>query len=203
MNSHYFSQEEPNKSTPQTISYLFGSKQYTFTTDIGVFSPKKVDHATDTLLKNIPPLGGSLLDMGCGYGCIGIVLAKEYGLELTQADINPRALRLAMENAAQNNMASNVVQSNGFAQIRGSFDTVVINPPIHAGKSVIFAMYEGAFAHLKPDGFLYIVILKKHGAESSIKRLTEIFGNCRVLHKKKGLYIIAMRKAQEGWQCTW
>ena len=190
MSSHYFSQKEATKSKPQSFKYQFGSNTYTFTTDTGVFSIGKMDMATDILLKHIPPLTGSLLDMGCGYGCIGIVLTKEYGLELTQVDINPRAVRLSTENAAQNGVISQTVKSDQFSQVQGIFDTVVINPPIHAGKDVIFGMYEGAYQHLKIGGKLYIVILKKHGAESSIKYLTELFDNCQVIYKKKGCYIL-------------
>ena len=163
---------------------------YVFTADTGVFSARKMDTGTDILLRNIPALKGSLLDMGCGCGCIGIVLAKAYGLDLTQADINPRAVRLTIENAAKNGVVSRVVQSDLFSKIQEDFDTVVINPPIHAGKNVIFSMYEGSYKHLKPGGKLYIVILKKHGAESSIKHLAKTFGNCQVLYKKKGCYIL-------------
>ena len=194
MRTHYFSREELTQSNPQSFRYQFGLNTYTFTTDTGVFSVGKMDMATDILLNQIPPLTGTLLDMGCGYGCIGIILAKEYGLELTQADINPRAVRLTIENAAQNGVVSHVIQSDQFSQIHGLFDTVVINPPIHAGKDVIFGMYQGAYQHLKHNGKLYIVIFKKHGAESSIKYLTDLFGNCQVIYKKKGCYILCSRR---------
>jgi len=190
MNSHYFSREEPGTSNQQTYKYTFGGHTYSFLTDTGVFSVGRMDAATDTLLRHIPPLSGSLLDMGCGCGCIGIVLAKEYGLRLTQADVNPRALRLSRENAERNSVSSNIIESDCFSQIEENFDTIVINPPIHAGKDVIFSMYEGSHRHLTHGGSLYIVIQKKHGAESSIRRLNEIFGNSDVLYKKKGCYII-------------
>ena len=190
MSSHYFSQIEPESSNPQKFEYSFGKNIYTFMTDTGVFSVGKMDASTDALLRNIPPLKGSLLDMGCGYGCIGIVLAKEYGLEVSQADINPRALRLTSHNAAANAVQSTIIHSDAFSQIEGVFDTIVINPPIHAGKDVVFAMYEGAYEHLINSGSLYIVILKKHGAESSIKHCEQIFGNCRIISKKKSCYIL-------------
>ena len=189
--NHYFSQTEPERSDPKSFRYSFGSYVYTFTTDTGVFSDGKMNPATDIFIRNIPPLTGSLLDMGCGCGVLGIVLAKEYNLTLTQADINPRAVRLTADNAAQNGVTSHVLQSDMFAAIDKQFNTIVINPPIHAGKDVVFAMYDHAKAHLvTPDGALYIVILKKHGAESSIKRLNEIFGNCETLYKKKGVHVI-------------
>ena len=191
---HYFSQDEKTQSKPKAFTYTYKTKTFTFITDTGVFSAKKVDSATDTLLNNIPPLEGSLLDMGCGYGPIGIVLAKEYNLQLTQADINPRAVRLAIANAALNNVSSKVIQSDGFSNIKEQFNTIVINPPIHAGKSIIFNMYEKSYQHLLPGGSLYVVILKKHGAESSIKRLNENFGNCNIIYKKKGCFLLMAKK---------
>jgi len=191
---HYFSSEVTATSNPQVIKYDYGSYSYSFITDNGVFSVGKMDSASDILIRNIPPLSGSFLDMGCGYGPIGIVLAKEYKLVLTQADINPRALDLTQKNAIKNNVASNVIQSNCFEQIDGLFDTIAINPPIHAGKDVIFSMYEGSYKHLNIGGALYIVIFKKHGADSSISYISELFGNCHTLYKKKGLYVIKADK---------
>jgi len=194
MTDHYFSSEVTAESNPQEIAYEFGSHSYRFITDNGVFSVGKIDTASDILIQTIPPLSGSLLDMGCGYGLIGIVLAKEYGLELTQADINPRAVNLSKLNASKNKITSNVLQSDAFSQINGFFDTIAINPPIHAGKDVIFAMYDGAHKHLNIGGALYIVILKKHGAESNRSQILELFGNCETLYKKKGLYVFKAHK---------
>ena len=195
MNSHYFTDNENIKTDPHRIIYYFGANRYVFNTDAGVFSPKKVDSATDFLLKNIPPISGSLLDMGCGYGCLGIVLAKEHGLKLSQADINPRAVRLTKENADINAVVSDVFLSDGFADINKTFDNIAVNPPIHAGKKVVYDMYEKSFLHLNPGGSLFVVIFKKHGAESSREKLTEIFGNADVLHKKKGMYLMEMKKS--------
>ena len=138
--------------------------------------------------------------MGCGYGCIGIVLAKEYNLTLTQVDINPRALRLTKENATLNNVISNVIESDGFnglyttQQLDRLYDTIAINPPIHAGKAVVFSMYENSFNYLKRNGCLYVVIYKKHGALSTIKHLDKIFGECRILYKKKGIFVLGCIK---------
>ena len=194
MIDHYFSSEVTAESNPQEIAYKFGNRKYHFITDNGVFSVGKMDTASDILIQTIPPLTGSLLDMGCGYGSIGIVLAKEYDLKLTQADINPRAISLSKQNAAINKVDSSVIQSDSFNQITGFFDTIAINPPIHAGKDVIFAMYNGAYKHLNIGGALYIVILKKHGADSSRAHILKIFGNCETLYKKKGLCVFKAHK---------
>jgi len=197
VNTHYFSADEPGKSNIKPFSYFFGEYQYFFDTDIGVFSVGKMDKATEILLKNIPPLraGGSLLDMGCGFGCIGIILAKANGIKnLTQADINPRAVRLTADNARKNGVTSNIIQSDKFSNIPQLFDTIVINPPIHAGKKTVFELYKGANEHLNLGGCLYIVIHKKHGAESSVKYLGAVFGKVEVLYRKGGVYVVESTK---------
>jgi 16S rRNA (guanine1207-N2)-methyltransferase len=194
MKSHYFIEDKTLKSNPQSFNYHYKSKKYTFTTDNGVFSAGKMDQNTDLLLRNLPALSGSLLDMGCGFGCIGIVLAKEYDLKLTQTDINPTAIKLTIENCNANDVATNAFVSDCFENISDYFDTIIINPPIHAGKQIMFDMYEGSFLHLNENGKLYIVILKKHGAESSIAKLMQVFGNCDVIYNKKGCYILCCTK---------
>jgi len=188
--SHYFSETEIQRTKPVKYSYIFRDTTYEFITDSGVFSYGKMDKATDMLIRQIPHLEGTLLDMGCGCGCLGIVLAKEYGLTLTQADVNPRALRLTKENAALNNVSSAVTESNAYSKIEGTFDNIVTNPPIHAGKDVVFSFYEGAYRHLNQKGSLYVVIAKKHGASSTIKYIKELFANCEIIHKKGGCYVL-------------
>ena len=155
----------------------------------GLFSCDKVDAASILLLKHIPPIKGRLLDLGCGYGTLGIVLAKTNAVSLTMSDVNRIALDYAAKNAALNQVEAEVVHSDGFENLNGDYDNIVLNPPIHAGKEVMYRLYVGAAAYLVPGGALYIVIHKKHGAESTLKMLKEIFHDCRVLYKKKGLYV--------------
>ena len=192
--SHYFIDDPNVKSNPIEISHIFDGKKFIFCSDAGVFSAHRIDSATDLLLSKIPPLGGTLLDMGCGYGCIGIILAKAYSLELTQVDINQRALHLTEKNSKLNNVESNIIPSDCFDNVTGCFDTIVLNPPIRAGKEVVYRMYEGSYQHLNADGQLFIVIQKKHGAESTITKLHQVFGNYEVLYKRKGYYIISCKK---------
>ncbi len=187
--SHYFIEDNSLKHNIRKISYSFAGQDFTFTTDAGVFSNEHVDQASDILLNTLPPLTGSLLDLGCGYGCIGIVLAKTNAVELTQADINQKALDLTKLNCEANRVSSKVIKSDCFGNIPGEFDNIVLNPPIHAGKAVTYRMYEESHKHLKKGGSIYIVTLKKHGAESTLDKLAEIFGNCDTIYKKKGYYV--------------
>jgi len=188
--SHYFVEDRSLKNDIKKIRYEFAGRRFAFTTNAGLFSKDHVDHATDILLNAIPPLSGSLLDLGCGYGCIGIVLAKTYSLQLTQVDINQHALDFTRLNLVENNVEATLIKSNCYDNISGTFDTIIINPPIHAGKAVTYAMYDGAPRHLNGGGKLYIVTLKKHGAESTQKKLMETFGNCDIIYKKKGYYVL-------------
>jgi 16S rRNA (guanine1207-N2)-methyltransferase len=168
---------------------IFGEPLRFFTNN-GLFSCEKIDEASLTLVKNIPPLNGSLLDLGCGYGFIGVALAKKNNVKLTQSDVNSVALDYAKKNAALNNVAAEFIHSNSFENISQSFDFITLNPPIHAGKDIMFRMYEESAAHLNEGGSLFIVIQKKHGAESSIKKLSQIFTRCEVLFKKKGTFVL-------------
>lgn len=193
--SHYFIEDRSLKQDTKKIYYNYANNKFVFMTHAGIFSKDKIDHATDILLKTIPPLSGTLLDMGCGYGCIGIVLAKTYSLQLTQVDVNQLAIDLTKKNCIENGVDSICIKSNCFDNVSGSFDTITINPPIHAGKAVTYKMYEDSLLHLNSGGKLYIVTLKKHGAESTYVKLKDTFGNCETLYKKKGYYVFCCTKS--------
>ena len=178
-----------------SIQYTFGGHSFLFQSDAGLFSKNKVDFATDLLLRCLPPLSGSFLDLGCGYGCIGTVLGQiNSGLSITMADVSPRALEYARRNAVQNGVAAEVIHSDGFDKLDALYDAITLNPPIHAGKAVVWRLYEGAYEHLRPGGVFYVVIQRKHGAPSSQARLTEIFGACRAVYAKKGFFVFACVK---------
>jgi 16S RNA G1207 methylase RsmC len=192
--SHYFIPDDNLKSDQRQISYSFKGKNFIFTTDSGVFSKDQVDYATGLLLANLPKLTGSLLDMGCGYGCIGIILAKVWELNVTQCDVNPNALKLTELNCKSNGVETKLTLSDCFDNITEKFDTITINPPIHAGKAVTYKMYDESITHLNDNGRLFIVTLKKHGAESTQKKLIEVYGNCEAIYKKKGYYVFCCTK---------
>jgi 16S rRNA (guanine1207-N2)-methyltransferase len=192
--NHYFTDNPSLPHHIQKITYEYAQNHFVFTTDAGLFSKDHIDPASDFLLHQLPPLSGSLLDMGCGYGCIGIVLAKTHPIRLVQADITQTACTYTQKNCQDNGVVSQVICSDGFEKISDSFHTIVINPPIHAGKAVTYRMYEDSFNHLLPNGCLYIVTYKKHGAESTITKCQSIFGNCTIIKKKKGCYVLCCVK---------
>ena len=132
----------------------------------------------------------TLLDVGCGYGTLGLTLAKAQELEVTLVDINQRALDLARKNAAANQVSADIFQSNVYEQVTGQFHHIISNPPIRAGKQVVHEVISGSYDHLLADGDLTIVIQKKQGAPSAKAKMEEVFGNCETLKKDKGYYIL-------------
>ena len=163
----------------------------TFLTDAGVFSKMMVDYGSQVLLNTLDlESDKTLLDVGCGYGPLGLTLGKVFGVQATLIDINSRALDLARANAEKNQVNARIFQSNVYEDVEGNFDYIVSNPPIRAGKSVVHEIIKGAFCHLEDQGSLTIVIQKKQGAPSAKAKMEEVFGNCQILKKDKGYYIL-------------
>jgi len=163
----------------------------TFLTDAGVFSKKMVDFGSQLLLKCLEfNEGETILDVGCGYGPLGLSLAKAYGVQATMVDINNRALDLARQNAERNKIEARIFQSNIYEQVEGKFDHVISNPPIRAGKQVVHEIIEKSRDFLKDRGDLTIVIQKKQGAPSAKSKMEDVFGNCEIVKKDKGYYIL-------------
>ena len=169
---------------------LLGEKM-TFLTDAGVFSKKMIDFGSQLLLKCLEVnQGETVLDVGCGYGPLGLSLAKAYGVQATMVDINNRALDLARQNAERNKVEATIFQSNIYEQVKGNFEHVISNPPIRAGKQVVHEIIEKSKDFLEAGGDLTIVIQKKQGAPSAKSKMEEVFGNCEIVKKDKGYYIL-------------
>lgn len=194
--SHYYT---PNPDLPhelQTIEYIAGSEKLTFSTDAGVFSRQRVDYGSHLLIRTLPPLEGAALDLGCGYGPIGISLAVlNPRCRVTMVDINQRAVALAKENIRQNAVSNaQAFVSEGFSMVSESFRAIVSNPPIRAGKKVIYHLFEQCRDYLNPGGSLYLVVQKKQGAPSAVAKLESVFGNCTVIKKSGGYWILKSDK---------
>lgn len=195
--SHYFTDNASLESNPKEFSYYFENEIFKFTTDNGVFSKKEVDYGSYLLIKTVyqKELGKSLLDLGSGYGPIGIVIKKfNPDLEVDAVDVNSRATELNKLNAKINNTAITVHLCDDILTLNKSFDTILLNPPIRTGKKVIYSLYRKSHAILNDRGNLYIVIRKAQGADSSFKELSDYFTNVTVIAKSKGYEIIQATK---------
>ena len=193
MNDHYYTRNPQSESRPVNCEYTYRGIPLTFQTDAGVFSKGEVDTGTRLLLETLPEeMGEDILDLGCGWGVIGISIARKWPeTRGVLADINTRALDLSRENARLNRAKVTCVESDGMAALEGmTFDTVVTNPPIRAGKQIIYKMFTDAAKSLKPGGALYLVIRKQQGAESCMKFLQTVFGSVEKLNKSGGFWVI-------------
>lgn len=169
---------------------LLGQEMF-FLTDAGVFSKKMVDYGSQVLLNTVDlDEGKRLLDVGCGYGPLGLTLGKVFGVLPTLIDINSRAIDLAIQNADRNKVRASIFQSDIYENVSETFDYVISNPPIRAGKAVVHEIIQGADNCLVIGGRLFIVIQKKQGAPSAKAKMEEVFGNCTILRKDKGYYIL-------------
>lgn len=191
MSEHYYTAQPVSAHDLRQFEASECGISLRFYTDAGVFSRDGLDRGTALMIEGIPPLSGRVLDMGCGWGALGLFLkAKNPAIELTCADINARAVELTQKNAALNALGCAVKQSDGFAAIEGRFDAIVTNPPIRAGKKVIYSIFEGARAHLTEGGALYIVIQTKQGADSALKFLRGIYSEVEIIDRSGGFKLI-------------
>ena len=197
MNDHYYTRTPQSASRPAECTFSYRGIDLVFTTDAGVFSRGEVDTGTRLLLEALPEeMQGDILDLGCGWGIIGISIARKWpGSRVVMADVNTRALDLSRENAKRNRAEVVCVESDGMgALMERSFDAVVTNPPIRAGKQVIYKMFADAATRLKDGGALYLVIRKQQGAESCIKYLETIYGKVEKLDKSGGFWVLKASK---------
>lgn len=191
----YFDSVAPSKVKYYPYEADILGTKYTLLGTSGTFSKEHLDDGTKYLLETIiqMDLGTKILDMGCGTGPIGLILAaSDSRRQLTMADVNSRALELASENAKTLGVSERVelINSDVYLSIHSTFHSIVSNPPIRAGKKVTYAIYDGAIDHLEPDGSLYLVIRRQQGAESVLAHLKTLFKRVEVLRRKKGYWIL-------------
>ena len=196
--NHYFTDNRQLAQNRKEVSFRFSCFTYTFITDNGVFSKNNIDYGSIVMLKALlkEQLGNKVLDVGCGYGVFGITLKKIFEQSsFTMVDVNPRAVELAKENAIKNKVDVEIIESNIYENVdENDFTDIITNPPIRAGKEVIYKIFEGAYNHLSKNGRLWVVIRKQQGALSAQKKVNEVFGNCEIIKKDKGYYILKSQK---------
>jgi 16S rRNA (guanine1207-N2)-methyltransferase len=193
MSEHYYTKQPTTATNIKLFSTTLRGRTFQFSTDAGVFSRQEIDYGSRLLIETMNFADSAqVLDVGCGYGPVGIVAASIacHGMT-TLIDLNERAVQLARENAQRNQIHNvRIMQSDLFNALAAeTFDTIVTNPPIRAGKAIVHRIFVDSFAHLRLGGSLWVVIQKKQGAPSAYEKLQSIFGNVNEVHKDKGYRI--------------
>lgn len=200
---HYYTSEPSSESNKTTWNIKIAEEQFSFITDSGVFSKHQLDYGSEVLMTTAAEVDypvGNILDMGCGYGPIGLFLARAFpDRTIEMADVNERALALAAENAELNEVANvEIYQSDLFANVENKqLAGIISNPPIRAGKKVVHQILEEAYEHLAENGKLLIVIQKKQGAPSARKKMEEVFGNVERINLDKGYWVLTSEKTKK------
>ena len=196
MTNHYYSKNPTTDHDFEQWSFELRGKNFHFVTDSGVFSRETVDFGSRVLIDTFDweelPKEGKILDVGCGYGPIGLAIASASQRFVEMVDINSRAVELAQGNANRNGIKQvDIHQSNIYEDVHEeTYAAIVSNPPIRAGKKVVHEILTQAYPRLKTGGTLTIVIQKKQGAPSAQSKMAETFGNAEIVKKEKGYYII-------------
>lgn len=196
MTDHYFTSKPSADKNEKKIEARLKGQQMTFTTDAGVFSRDRVDFGSKVMIEAIDERAfstGEVLDVGCGYGPVGLSLAKANpSLHIDMIDVNERALELAKKNAELNGVSNvSIFLSSIYDQVeKQTYGAVISNPPIRAGKQTVHKIITDAKEHLADNGVLIIVIQKKQGAPSAKKVMEEIYGNVTRIGLDKGYWVL-------------
>ena len=193
---HYFTNNSNLKSNKKIININFENKNISLYTDNGVFSKEHFDYGSKLLIRNFikDKKEGKVLDLGCGYGVIGVILSQNKDLSVDMVDINLRAIELSKENLKLNKIENaKCFESNIYENIKEKYDYIITNPPIRTGKETIRKfLFEGK-EHLNNSGELWFVMRKDHGVKSMIKELEKNYF-VKTIDKDKGFYIVQLKK---------
>lgn len=188
---HYFTNNDDLKSEIRKINYSFSSFTFTFYSDLGVFSKDKIDYGSRLLLesyltKNLNKR--KVLDLGCGYGFMGVVISKVTNSDVTLTDVNKRAVHLAKRNIEEMCVHGEVFISDAYQNINEKYDVIITNPPIRVGKDKLLEILVNAKDYLNKDGELWFVMRKDQGAKST-RKILENYYSLEIIDKSKGFYV--------------
>lgn len=191
--SHYFINDNNLKSEKRKLYYSYNNVSFEFFSDNGVFSKNEIDEGSAILLENYlkSDKKGKTLDVGAGVGFLGIVISKLNDVDVDMLEINERAVLLCEENIKLNKSEKcKAYESNLYEKANGKYDVIISNPPIRAGKKVVFEIIDRAYDYLNEYGELWIVIRKSHGADSAKKEIERVFGNATIVKRDSGFYVL-------------
>lgn len=202
--NHYFTNEENLKSNIHLLEIYIRDKRYLLYSDNGVFSKKGLDFGTKVLIDALPfnKITGDVLDVGCGYGPIGLCVKNETSSNVDMIDVNLRALHLSKMNAKKNNLDVNIFESDAYSNVNKKYDYIFTNPPIRAGKKKLYEILRGAYAYLKDNGEMWFVIRKNQGANSAIRDISDLY-NVELKSKVKDYFVLCATKKNKDVDNAW
>lgn len=192
MSQHYYSENPESEIKEKNFSENLSGVQLNFTSVSGVFSfGTKIDKASCNLIKNFSPTGSSILDIGCGYGAIGLYIKALFPQQnVTMIDVNNRALEYARNNANTNKLKVEILNSNLFSSLTNRiFDDIVSNPPIAAGKELNTRLISESHQHLSENGSLWLVAFHNKGGSTLKNIMMNVFGNVSDIDKSGGIRV--------------
>lgn len=194
MADQYFTPKPGSRRREEVIRASLRGHTFVFESDAGVFSKGAIDRGTELLANAMEfPHDGHVLDVGCGYGVLGIVAATLVpNGRVVMTDVNERAVELARRNVHSNAVPHAEVRGGPFYEpVAGErFDAIVTNPPIRAGKKVVYRIVDEAPAHLEASGALWLVARTRQGARSLKARMESALGVCSVVSRGSGYRVM-------------
>ncbi len=193
MSEQYFVRRPSARHAPREIRAILRGRPFVFATDAAVFSRFEVDRGTELLIDalDVKPCE-SLLDLGCGYGPVGLAIAANVeGVHVMMTDVNTRAVTLTRQNAKRNELRVEVREGSLFEPVKGlAFDHIASNPPIRAGKAIVHGIVDGAPAFLLEGGSLWLVARGKQGAPSLREKMRATMGNAEIARRGGGFWVL-------------
>jgi 16S rRNA G1207 methylase RsmC len=191
---HYFSSSPQSETNYGLVRTKFFDKNFEFITASSVFSKRRIDTGTQLLIKSmILPKTGTILDIGCGYGAVGITAAAlNPTLQVYLTDVNARAVSLAKKNITRNRAFNAQVRCGYlYEPLEDSkFDCILSNPPVSAGMETVKAIITGAPKIMQPNAIFEMVIRSKIGAKLFPTLFVETFGNCTIIARESGFRVL-------------
>ncbi|MEM3356380.1 MAG: class I SAM-dependent methyltransferase [Candidatus Bathyarchaeia archaeon] len=195
---HYFTAAPKSREKLGLITATLRGKSLTFLTSSSVFSKKRIDAGTHLLIESMTlPDAGTVLDVGCGYGAVGIAAAASNPqLRVVLTDVNQRAVQLAKRNLEINKVLNAEVRHGYLYQpVKDlKFNCVVTNPPVSAGMETVKSLIAQAPQVMSEKAAFQMVIRSKIGAKTLPAIFKETFGNCQVLARKSGYRVLMAQK---------
>jgi 16S rRNA (guanine1207-N2)-methyltransferase len=192
MNEHYFSEKPASEIKERSFRQVIRNTGLYLTSVSGVFAfENKVDRASLLLIEVFRPTGKTVLDLGCGYGAIGLFIKALYPEQTVfLSDINERAVDYAKMNALKNHLEVETVKSDLFSSLGAiTFDDIVTNPPLASGKKLLTSLICQAYDRLNPEGAFWLTAYHNKGGSTLKSIMENRFSNALEIVKSGGIRV--------------